>query len=65
MNLALNGYSIAYLTEYVGISRQSFYKRLKAKERNSVMVSDMEKLVKKERSIKSRAGLIAIFHRII
>lgn len=63
MNLALKGYSVTYLTDFVGISRQCYYKRLKAQERNSVMVSDMEKLVKQERGKKSRAGLRAIFHK--
>lgn len=63
MNLALKGYSVTYLTDFVGISRQGYYKRLKAQERNSVMVSDMEKLVKQERGKKSRAGLRAIFHK--
>jgi len=63
MNLALTGYSVTYLIDFLGISRQGYYKRIKAQKESAVMVSDMENLVKKERSKKSRAGLRAIFHK--
>ena len=63
MNLALTGYSVTYLIDFLGISRQGYYKRIKAQKESSVMVSEMENLVKKERSRKSRAGLRAIFHK--
>lgn len=63
MNLALKGYPVTELTDMVGISRQSYYKRLKIKHSYSVLVGELEQLVKDERSIKSRAGLRAIFHK--
>lgn len=63
MNLALKGYCVTDLADLAGISCQAYYKRLKVKERRSVLVSDMEQLVKKERSKKSRAGLRAIFYK--
>jgi len=63
MNLALKGYSVTELTGLAGISRQAYYKRLKAKHGCSVLTSKLEQLVKKERGTKSRAGLRAIFHK--
>lgn len=63
MNLALKGYCVIDLADFAGISCQAYYKRLKAKERRSALVRDMEQLVIKERSKKSRAGLRAIFHK--
>jgi len=62
-NLALKGYSVTELTNLIGISRQGYYKRVKAQAKYSVEIRDMEKLVKKERSRKSRAGLRTIFHK--
>lgn len=63
MNLALTGYSVTYLIDFLGISRQGYYKRIKAQKESAVMVSDMENMVKKERGKKSRAGLRAIFYK--
>jgi len=63
INLALTGYSVTYLIDFLGISRQGYYKRIKAQKESSMMVSAMENLVKKERGKKSRAGLRAIFYK--
>ena len=63
MNLALKGYPVTELTGLIGISRQAYYKRLKAKHSCSMLVSELEQLVKKERYKKSRAGLRAIFYK--
>jgi len=52
MNLALTDYSVTYLIDFLGISRQGYYKRIKAQEESALMVSDMENLVKKERGKK-------------
>jgi len=63
MNLALKGYSVTELTGLIGISRQAYYKRLKIKHSYSVLISQLEQLVKKERCIKSRSGLRSIFYK--
>lgn len=63
MNLALKGYPVTELTDLVSISRQAYYKRLKIKHSYSVLLSELEQLVKNERGIKSRAGLRTIFHK--
>lgn len=63
MNLALKGYPVTELTDLVSISRQAYYKRLKIKHSYSVLLSELEQLVKNERGIKSRAGLRSIFHK--
>lgn len=63
VNLALQGYCVTELTGLVGISRQAYYKRLKAKNGYSVLISKLEQLVKNERGIKSRAGLRSIYYK--
>ncbi len=62
-NLNTKGYQISSLCSYVGISRQAYYKRLYQASNSNNLYNEMEDIVKKNRRIKSRAGLRTIYYK--
>ncbi len=57
------GYRVRSVCEFVGITPQAYYKRLKKVVREGNLYSEMEEIVKANRKIKSRAGLRTIHHK--
>lgn len=62
-NLNTKGYQVSSLCSYVGISRQAYYKRLCKASNCNNLYNEMEDIVKKNRRIKSRAGLRTIYYK--
>ncbi len=56
-------YKVALLCGFIGITRQAYYKRLKKRESDSFLYNEMEEVVRKNRALKSRAGLRAIYKK--
>ncbi len=56
-------YSVVSLCNHVGISRQAFYKRIKGNQKKALLYQDLTERVKKNRVLKSRAGLRSIFYK--
>lgn len=57
------GYFTKSVTDFIGISRQAFHKRLKKKFKRNDIYNYAEEKVIKNREVKSRAGLRSIFHK--
>jgi len=62
-NLIINGYSVTSVCEMIGISRQAYYKRKQKTERDEQLYNIVEKTVRNNRRVKSRAGLRAIYYK--
>ena len=58
--LVNKGHMVSSVCEYVGISRQAYHKRLNKTVADSYLYETMEKVVLKNRQVKSRAGLRTI-----
>lgn len=61
--LQAQGNSLISVCDYVGISRQAYYKRLLKRGKKEALYQSVEQLVIKNRQQKSRAGLRSIFHK--
>jgi len=57
------GYSIGSLCNHVGISRQSYHKRLHQSNSRNDIYNKIEEVVKQNRTERSRAGLRAIYYK--
>lgn len=57
------GYSVLTICEYVGISRQAYYKRVKVNQTKAILYRNLIALVRENRRHKSRAGLRAIYYK--
>ena len=57
------GYNQSSICNFVGISRQAYYKRLKQHSYHQNLMNDLERVVLKNRELKSRAGLRAIYYK--
>ena len=57
------GYQISSLCSFLGISRQSYYKRLAQAINSNNLYNEMEDIVKKNRREKSRVGLRTIYYK--
>jgi len=62
-NMHTKGYAICSLCKYVGISPQSYYKRLHQSSNSNNLYNKMEEVVKKNRDNKSRSGLRTIYYK--
>lgn len=56
-------HSLTSICNYIGISRQSYYKRLKKRSSNEQLYQSLEQVVLSNRQIKSRVGLRTIYHK--
>jgi len=61
--LRTKGHNLKPICNYVGISRQAYHKRLQRTNTKHNMYNTMEKIVLKNRQIKSRSGLRTIFYK--
>ena len=61
--LSAKGYTVTGMCSLVGISRQGYYKRITKQYDDTEQYSKLEDIVIREREIKSRAGLRAIYHK--
>jgi len=61
--LSEKDYSVTSICNLIGISRQAYYKRLKKTGSDSKLYNAMEKIVRDNRQLKSRAGLRVIYHK--
>jgi len=57
------GYSLTSVCDFAGISRQSYYKLIQRKSTKDNLYQSMEQIVRKNRQVKSRAGLRSIYHK--
>lgn len=57
------GYSLTSVCDFVGISRQAYYKRLQKQNSKETIYQSMEQIVKQNRQVKSRAGLRSIYYK--
>lgn len=57
------GYSLTSVCDFAGISRQSYYKRLQIQSIKDNLYQSVEEIVRKNRQVKSRAGLRSIYHK--
>lgn len=57
------GYSLTAICNYVGISRQAYYKRVVSVTKKSLVYQQAEAVVINSRENKSRAGLRSIWHK--
>lgn len=57
------GYNLTTVCEFVGISRQAYYKRIKIQFTKEKLYQSLEQIVINNRKEKSRAGLRSIFHK--
>ncbi|GEM_PF-4775344 len=57
------GYKLQVICEYVGISRQAYYKRLYSSNSKRDLYQVLEKVVINNRREKSRAGLRTIYYK--
>lgn len=62
-SLVQQRYSLTSVCNYVGISRQSYYKRLQRRHTKENLYQSMEQVVKQNRQVKSRAGLRSIYYK--
>jgi transposase InsO family protein len=63
MILRTQGYSLTSVCNFVGISRQSYHKRLQKQSTKDLLYQSLEQLVINNRQVKSRAGLRTIYHK--
>jgi len=63
LQLRNQGYSLNSICCFVGITRQAYHKRLKKKDKKHDLYDLLERIVKEDRQIKSRAGLRVIYHK--
>jgi transposase InsO family protein len=63
MRLRRQGYSLASVCDFIGISPQAYHKRLKQDKVKGTLFQSLEQIVVKNRDIKSRAGLRTIYHK--
>lgn len=61
--LRTKGYNLNSICKLAGISRQAYHKRLQRTDTNASIYNRMEKIVLKNRQIKSRSGLRTIYHK--
>lgn len=57
------GYSLASVCEFIGMSPQAYHKRLKKQNEKEDLYQVLEQLVIRNRQEKSRAGLRSIYHK--
>lgn len=62
-NLRTKGHSLSSICDYVGISRQAYYKRLKQHSAKESLYRAMEQVVINNRKERSRGGLRSIYHK--
>ncbi len=62
-DLSASGYTVKDLCALISISRQGYYKRISKQSNDIEHYSKLEEIVVREREIKSRAGLRAIYHK--
>lgn len=58
-----HGYSLTSVCDFVGISRQAYYKRLQMRSTKEDLYQSLEQKVQQNRGVKSRAGLRSIFYK--
>ena len=58
-----NGYSVRQVCNLIKITPQAYYKRLRKCNGDNILFTKLENIVKKNRRLKSRAGLRAIHHK--
>lgn len=61
--LRRQGYSLASVCDFIGISPQAYHKRLKQCKEKGTLYHSLEQIVVKSREKKSRAGLRTIYHK--
>lgn len=57
------GYSLDSICSFIGITRQAYHRRLKKRDKNHELFDLLEGIVRKNRKIKSRAGLRVIYYK--
>jgi hypothetical protein len=62
-DLTAKGYRVTDICFLIGISRQGYYKRIAKRFDDIEQYSKLESIVTREREIKSRSGLRAIYHK--
>ncbi len=63
IKMRTQGYSLASLCSYVGISRQAYHKQISKQDTKEQLYQEIEQLVIMNRSVKSRAGLRSIYYK--
>lgn len=61
--LCKQGYSLAAVCDFIGISPQAYHKRLKQDKVKGTLYLSLEQIVVKNRDEKSRVGLRTIYHK--
>jgi len=61
--LHTQGYGLTSVCDFVGISRQAYYKRLAKQISKGLLYQSLEQIVLQNRQEKSRVGLRAIYHK--
>lgn len=61
--LHTQGYGLTSVCDFVGISRQAYYKRLEKQSSKELLYQSLEQIVLQNRQEKSRVGLRAIYHK--
>jgi transposase InsO family protein len=61
--LRRQGYSLATVCDFIGISPQAYHKRLKHDKEKGTLYKSLEQIVVENREKKSRAGLRTIYHK--
>ena len=62
-SIRTQGYSLTSVCDFVGISRQAYYKRLQRDSTKEELYQSMEQVVLDNRQMKSRAGLRSIYYK--
>lgn len=63
IRLRRQGYSLASVCGFIGISPQAYHKRLNQDKLKGTLYQSLEKIVIENREIKSRVGLRTIYHK--
>jgi transposase InsO family protein len=62
-NLYNQGYSLSSVCDFIGITRQAYYKRLKKRDQKARLYAIAEEIVIKNRKVKTRSGLRSIYYK--
>jgi transposase InsO family protein len=62
-NLYNQGYSLRSVCDFIGITRQAYYKRLKKQDKKARIYAIAEGMVIKNRKVKTRSGLRSIYYK--
>ena len=57
------GYSLSTVCDFVDITRQAYYKRIKNQNDKAHLYSNVEGIVIKNRKVKARSGLRSIYYK--